>query len=157
MPTELTPTPPNWATVISALTAGAAFVLGVVAWFRAGRAARLAERAELRAIAADDRAEEAHTILKARAVSEQEREAATLEAPEICERWVADLNRATETARLARRYNAAIQVRVATLGERLALNVLRERRDALSIREISVAGGVASISRVWRPGVKLLM
>lgn len=153
---DLTAPAPNWAAIGSFLVGAFGVLLAVISSRRASRAAVLAERAEARSIIADDRAEEAHTIIKTRFATDQERESAALDAPSIVERWIAELNRATESARIARRRNAGIQVDVSSLAERLALNMLREKREALSIREITVAGNTATLTRVWAGGIKLL-
>lgn len=141
-----------WATIAFGL---ANMVVAIVALVRAGRAGVIAERAERRAVSADERAEEAHAILKTRFATDQEREQAALEAPGIVERWIAELNAATQAARQLRSRHAAIQVNLSTLGDRLALNILREKREALSIREISVGGNVATITRIWQTGVTI--
>ena len=115
--------------------------LGLVAWWRARRAAELAERAEARANVAESRAEEAHAILKTRFASDQEYAEAELEAPGIAEIWAAQVvqgrrNRAEDGGNV---FN--IYVDVPTRAHRMALELLRARTKELYLSRVAPSGG----------------
>jgi hypothetical protein len=137
-------TPAVWV----AITFGVGnFLLALIAWRRAGRAAALAERAELRANAADSRAEEAHSILKERTSTEQERHQADLAAPAIADGWRSQMTLAAQDAqRRGKNHFGHVTLPVATLAEQFALRLIRAERDALGVVELLQHEGQASVT-----------
>lgn len=137
-----------WQAILFAIS----LVFTAVAWWRAGRATKLAERAELRANAAESRAEEAHAILRDRFASDKERAEAEIEAGQIVDRWVGQLRIATDNAERGRNTHGNIRVPASTLAERLAVERIRSRMDDLSLVEVVVSEGHVSIG-MWTRSV----
>jgi hypothetical protein len=144
------PQPPIWPAVVAAFVGLAGVVFAFVAFRRAGRAAKLAEDANSRAVIADARAEEAHTILKKRAATDDERTTAELEAPGIADRWLGQLRLSAETAQRAQNKLGSLVVEVSTLAERLAVEAIRAKKKEHHVIEV-LLNGEQLILTMWTP------
>ena len=144
-------TPQDIAVLLSLLS----IVLTMVNWVRgsraldrleavetiADRASRRAKIAEARTNAAEQRAEQAHTLLKKLQATESERRAAEEDAPTIADRWYsASRTVAAKPSTRAKGDTFPVTFRLESLADLLAVELLRTyvgRGDIQRIRQRS--------------------
>ena len=90
---------------------------------------------------ADNRAEEAHTILTLRFASDQERTQAQLDAPGIAEIWAAQVRQGRQNRMQDGGNLFPLYLNVPTLAHRLAVELIRDRSKELHVARIGRSGG----------------
>jgi hypothetical protein len=120
----------DWGSIVSASVAAVALLHSFWAGRRAGRAALQAANAELRA-------DEALTLAKDMAERDRARftaEEAELEAPQIADRWIGELQQ--KWGERSHSDHFVLTKQIATPSDRKALEIVRSRKESLYIVEI---------------------